>query len=156
MIGVVIWSSEQSQRVILWCEDSGALAYARGAQAFVAQSSGFPAVGDVVAFLVEQEALATPGIEGSTRHARAVRVIERGAFPDVAAILHEAATASSVTPAPDPAPAALGPIPTRHHPTGPMPRQVHAAAKPEIAICGTGPRGSQSGPRRHLRLAAAG
>lgn len=155
MIGVVIWSSEQSQRVILWCEDSGALAYARGTQAYVAQNSGFPAVGDIVAFHVEQEALTGVGIEGVTRHASAVRVIERGVFPDVDAVLHEAATGSSAAPAAGRAhtmlaPLASGPLPGR------LPRPTHVPPQPEVKQPSSATRPQQGSPRRHLRLAATG
>lgn len=143
MIGVVIWSCEQSQRVILWCEDSGDLAYARGPQAYVAQSGGFPGVGDVVAFLVEAEALETPGLGGVTRHARAVRVVERGAFPGVDAMLRDTAAAQSQTPTPVPTPA--------------MPAPVLVASRPEIAATNAGAGSAGRSPRQsNLRLAATG
>lgn len=93
MIGVVIWSCAQSHRVILWCDDGGPLAYVRGEAGFVAPLRGFPAVGDVVAFNVEADqmgdAVACTG-EG-IRHARAVRVVERGSFPGIDEMLKEAA-----------------------------------------------------------------
>lgn len=145
MIGVVIWSCEQSQRVILWCEDNGPLAYARGAAAYVAQPGAFPAVGDAVVFVMETVAAAPGAAEAgaeagiATRHARAVRVVERGAFPGIDALLRETAAAQTGA-----APAAA-PILPAPQPAAPRPAGLQAAVK-------AGP--GAAGP--NLRLAATG
>lgn len=99
MIGFVIWSCAQSERVILWCDDNGPLAYARGARAFVGTGPAFPAVGDCVAFEFSTEEArheAAPEI----RHANAVRVVERARFPGVDRMLKEAALAPATRRAP--------------------------------------------------------
>lgn len=82
MNGVVLWSCEESQRVIVWCEDHGQLAYARGAENFV-RGGAFPGVGDLIAFDLRTVA--------GVRQCRAVRIVMRDSFPDIARTLKGAA-----------------------------------------------------------------
>ena len=66
MIGVIMWSSEDKAKAVIWCEDHAALAYLQGTENLTGSSS-WPAVGD----LVELECDTVNGM----RYARSVNVI---------------------------------------------------------------------------------
>lgn len=95
MFAAVIWSCARRQSVILWCEDNGPLAFARGLHAFSAPLAGLPEVGDLVACLVEAPLLGgcAAVLAGASRRAHSVRLIERASFPAVDDVLRGAAAA---------------------------------------------------------------
>lgn len=105
MNGAVIWSCASSRRVLVWCEDGGALAYARGNEAFAGQR--FPEVGDLVTL---RPGGAVKGLAaGTLRHAYAVRVVERGHFAGLDGALAGTARAAD-------RPQHAGAMPARQHP----------------------------------------
>ena len=66
MIGVVVWSSEDRQKAVIWCEDHGALAYLQG-RADLAGDQMWPDAGDLLE--LESETI------GALRHARNVSIL---------------------------------------------------------------------------------
>ncbi len=86
MIGVVVWSSVERQKAVIWCEDQGALAYLHGAENMLA-GSGWPMAGDLVELASETR--------GDMRYARDVTLVNRQHFVDLPTILKQE------TPSPD-------------------------------------------------------
>jgi hypothetical protein len=80
MRGVVIWHCETTRRAVVWCDDSGDLAYAgdRSAWAVPAQKV---AIGDYVAFDLRPL--------NSMRSCANMRLIEKGHAPELAGILND-------------------------------------------------------------------
>ncbi|MDO5643655.1 MAG: hypothetical protein Q4G26_14880 [Paracoccus sp. (in: a-proteobacteria)] len=74
MIGVVIWSSEESQKAVIWCEDQGPLAYLRGHDC-LSDGADWPVPGDLLRIECE--------IIGNLRHARSVSVIAPKVCPQL-------------------------------------------------------------------------
>ena len=74
MIGVVIWSSECSQKAVIWCEDQGPLAYLRGGDC-LAGDAEWPVPGDLLRLECETV--------GNLRHARSVSVIASNVCPNI-------------------------------------------------------------------------
>ena len=66
MIGVVVWSSEDRQKAVIWCEDHGALAYLQGRADLVGDQM-WPDAGDLLE--LESETI------GALRHARNVSIL---------------------------------------------------------------------------------
>lgn len=78
MRGVIIWHCETTDRAVVWCDDSGDLAYAGGKQAW-ANPGRSVAIGDYVAFELQPQA--------GTRSCKNLRLIEQGIAPELAGIL---------------------------------------------------------------------
>ena len=74
MIGVVIWSSEASQKAVIWCEDQGPLAYLRGCDGLLEQID-WPVPGDLLRLECETV--------GNLRHAHSVSIIAPKACPQL-------------------------------------------------------------------------
>lgn len=89
MRGVIIWHCLETRRAVVWCDDSGELAYASDAAAW-APLAPRVAIGDYVAFDLDPSSAA--------RSCRNLRLIESGLAPELAGILHRMR--------PSPAPAA--------------------------------------------------
>lgn len=81
MIGVVVWSSIERQKAVIWCEDQGALAYLHGQENLVA-GCAWPDAGDLLE--LESETV------GELRLARAVTTLNRQHCADLPAMLKEA------------------------------------------------------------------
>lgn len=79
MRGVVIWQCSETRRAVVWCDDSGELAYASDASAW-APLAPRVAIGDYVAFDLDPSSAA--------RSCRNLRLIESGLAPELAGILH--------------------------------------------------------------------
>ena len=147
MNGVVLWSCRRSWRAIVWCEDHAALAYVRGEESFVS-GSGFPGEGDLIAFELNTV--------DRVRYARAVRLVERDAFPDLVRSLTAAAAAQNEAPAVAPVPVPVAaPARAPVAAVGParVPRLVAVCDAPERRAAPAAPAASRRAP---LRLAAVG
>ncbi len=88
--GVVIWYSRLDFKALIWCEDSGALAFATGPTSWRNPMIDI-AVGDCVAFEVEQA--------GRERKCRDVHLVAEQLAPDLSLAL-QAGAARSLAPAP--------------------------------------------------------
>jgi hypothetical protein len=103
MRGVIIWHCKTTERAVVWCDDSGELAYAGGEQSW-ANPGTRVAIGDYVAFELQPFSAA--------RSCKNMRLIEQGMAPELAGILSNmrngpvAATARSESPVPAPRPTA--------------------------------------------------
>lgn len=86
MRGVIIWHCQNTLRAVVWCDDSGQLAYASDAMAW-ANPKQQVAIGDYVAFDLRASATA--------RNCANLRLIEQGHAPDLVDVLYrgEAPTA---------------------------------------------------------------
>ncbi|WP_198590300.1 hypothetical protein [Paracoccus zhejiangensis] len=82
MIGVVVWSSAERQKAVIWCDDHGALAYLQGPEHLIGQGE-WPCAGDLVS--LEFETI------GDLRHARAVSIIGPQHFPGLPDVLRDVA-----------------------------------------------------------------
>jgi len=78
MIGVVIWSSEETRKAVIWCEDQGPLAYLGGGEGVIADLD-WPVPGDLLRLECETV--------GNLRHATSVSVIAARACPQLPAAL---------------------------------------------------------------------
>jgi hypothetical protein len=80
MRGVVIWHCQDTRRAVVWCDDSGELAYASDGRAW---SNPFQSVsiGDYVAFDLRPTS--------ASRTCSNLRLIESGHAPELAGILHK-------------------------------------------------------------------
>lgn len=72
MIGVVVWSSQDREKAVIWCDDHGALAYLSGADN-LASPEKWPGAGDLVSLETE--------MIGCLRHARKVSMLEENGCP---------------------------------------------------------------------------
>jgi hypothetical protein len=79
MRGVIIWHCQNTRRAVVWCDDSGELAYANGGRAWLNPGQSV-SIGDYVAFDLR------PSV--SARSCTNLRLIESGHAPDLAGILH--------------------------------------------------------------------
>lgn len=84
MIGVVVWSSLERQKAVIWCDDHGALAYLHGADELT-NGSSWPDAGDLLE--LDYETI------GDLRHARRVTVINPGHCPGLPQVLRDSASA---------------------------------------------------------------
>ena len=80
MIGVVLWSNEERQKAVIWCEDHQALAYLDRVED-LREVSVWPGIGDLVE--LESETV------GSLRRARQVSRLDDRACPQIPAMLKE-------------------------------------------------------------------
>lgn len=85
MIGVVVWSSADKEKAVIWCEDHAALAYLQGREN-LANPGFWPQPGDLVE--LESE------IVGPLRNARRVSLLSEQEYAHLPGILR-----SSVPPA---------------------------------------------------------
>lgn len=74
MIGVVVWSSQDREKAVIWCDDHGALAYLSG-YPNLTDSAKWPGAGDLVSLEAE--------MIGCLRHARNVSLIEENCCPSL-------------------------------------------------------------------------
>ncbi|WP_185968473.1 hypothetical protein [Paracoccus sp. M683] len=89
MIGVVVWSSAERQKAVIWCEDQGALAYLHGSQ-HLAQGADWPAAGDLLELECETV--------GDLRHARAVSMLNSEHCVDLPLMLKQRAAVAEEPP----------------------------------------------------------
>lgn len=54
MIGVILWSSAEQQRAVVWCENNGGLAYMESSEDFL--DDGWPDCGEIVRLEEERAA----------------------------------------------------------------------------------------------------
>lgn len=87
MYGVVLWSDEQEQKAVIWCEDHGDLAFYRNTDGTNACDLD---AGDWVCFDMT--------MESSQRFAHNPRLIHEGVYPELADAL-SAASPKNVAPA---------------------------------------------------------
>ncbi len=80
MRGVIIWHCQNTRRAVVWCDDSGELAYASDAMAW-ANPTQQVAIGDYVAFDLRSSAAA--------RNCANLRLIEHGHAPDLVDVLYQ-------------------------------------------------------------------
>ncbi|MCQ0971172.1 hypothetical protein MLD63_12140 [Paracoccus sp. TK19116] len=78
MIGVVLWSNEERQKAVIWCEDHQALAYLDGTDDLT-EGTVWPTIGDILE--LESETI------GNLRRARRVSRLEDCTCPQIPAIL---------------------------------------------------------------------
>ena len=81
MIGVVLWSSIERQKAVIWCEDHGALAYLHGQENLLA-GCAWPDAGDLIE--LESETV------GELRMAHAVTTLNCQHCVDLPALLKDA------------------------------------------------------------------
>ncbi|TBN36549.1 hypothetical protein EYE42_15380 [Paracoccus subflavus] len=77
MIGVIVWSSADREKAVIWCEDHAALAYLQGRENLT-NPANWPQPGDLVELDSE--------MAGQLRHARRVALIserEYAHLPDL-------------------------------------------------------------------------
>lgn len=82
MIGVVVWSSEDREKAVIWCEDHAALAYLQGREN-LAHDGCWPQPGDLVELDSE--------IVGPLRHARRVTMLSEQEFAHLPGLLRNSA-----------------------------------------------------------------
>lgn len=78
MIGVVVWSSVDKEKAVIWCEDHAALAYLQGRE-HLANPEFWPRPGDLVE--LESE------IIGALRNARRVSLLSEQEYADLPGML---------------------------------------------------------------------
>lgn len=78
MIGVVVWSKQERQKAVIWCEDHAALAYLQGNENLLDRGR-WPSVGDLLE-------LDSEDIDG-LRHARNVHLITEDRCADLPDLL---------------------------------------------------------------------
>lgn len=78
MIGVVVWSSAEREKAVIWCEDHAALAYLQGREN-LANAACWPQPGDLVE--LESE------IVGALRNARRVAMLSEQEFAHLPGML---------------------------------------------------------------------
>ncbi len=78
MIGVVVWSSAEREKAVIWCEDHAALAYLQGRENLMRESF-WPQPGDLVELETE--------VMGDLRHARRVAMLSEQEFADLPVLL---------------------------------------------------------------------
>lgn len=85
MIGVVVWSSRQREKAVIWCEDQGALAYLQGRDALLNQNF-WPEPGDLLELDSE--------VIGNLRHARRVSLLSEKSCTQLPAALRQSVEAA--------------------------------------------------------------
>lgn len=83
MIGVVVWSSVEKEKAVIWCEDHAALAYLQGSEN-LSGTANWPQPGDLVE--LESEVI------GPLRHARRVTLLSEQEYAPLPGILRAKAT----------------------------------------------------------------
>lgn len=84
MIGVIVWSSADREKAVIWCEDHAALAYLQGREN-LSNPATWPQPGDLVE--LDSETV------GQLRHARRVTLISEREFAHLPELLRNAAPA---------------------------------------------------------------
>lgn len=82
MIGVVVWSSAERQKAVIWCEDQGALAYLQGSDMLTA-GTAWPVAGDLLE--LDSETV------GDLRYARSVSMLNHQHCVELPDLLKESA-----------------------------------------------------------------
>lgn len=82
MIGVVVWSSAEREKAVIWCEDHAALAYLQGRENLT-NAACWPQPGDLVE--LESE------IVGALRNARRVAMLSEQEFAHLPGMLRASA-----------------------------------------------------------------
>ncbi|MBK4217065.1 hypothetical protein JJJ17_14120 [Paracoccus caeni] len=85
MIGVIVWSSEDREKAVIWCEDHASLAYLQG-RSSLTDPQTWPGPGDLVE--LESE------IVGALRYARHVAMVSENGRPDLGEMLKAQPVAS--------------------------------------------------------------
>lgn len=80
MIGVVVWSSLERQKAVIWCDDHGALAYLQGPD-HLSDGCPWPEAGDLLELDCETI--------GDLRHARKVALINPGHCPGLPQVMRD-------------------------------------------------------------------
>lgn len=124
MIGVVVWSSSEREKAVIWCEDHASLAYLQGRVDF-AEAADWPEPGDLVELNSE--------IVGKLRFARQVRVLQDRACPDLPDMLNRAAETSAADQA-QPKECHLRVV-SRQEDVGPSRRASAAQGAPVRSLC---------------------
>ena len=115
MIGVVVWSSADREKAVIWCEDQGALAYLQGRENLSADELLWPEAGDLLELETE--------LVGPLRHARKVMLISEKHCPQLPAMLR-----GETTPRPAPRSAAQPHLRlVASQATAPLPAEVRPA-----------------------------
>ena len=83
MIGVVVWSSADKEKAVIWCEDHAALAYLQGRENLTSPV-WWPQPGDLVELDSE--------IIGALRNARRVSLLSEQEYADLPGMLRASAT----------------------------------------------------------------
>lgn len=89
MIGVVVWSSAEREKAVIWCEDHAALAYLQGRENLV-RTANWPQPGDLVE--LESE------VVGLLRNARRVTMLSEQEFPDLPSLLRTSTAPATAEP----------------------------------------------------------
>lgn len=84
MIGVIVWSSADREKAVIWCEDHAALAYLQGRENLT-NPANWPQPGDLVELDSE--------MAGQLRHARRVALISERECAQLPDMLRNAAPA---------------------------------------------------------------
>lgn len=84
MLGVVVWANLEQETMVVWCEDHGQIAYARGLDCLLqgaghSPSQAWPAAGDLVAIRTH--------MAGGLRRITSLRMIEKEWRPDLPGLL---------------------------------------------------------------------
>jgi hypothetical protein len=79
MRGVIIWHCQNTRRAVVWCDDSGELAYASGGKSWINPFQRI-AIGDYVAFELQPSS--------TSRSCVNLRLLEQGLAPELAGELH--------------------------------------------------------------------
>ena len=78
MIGVIVWSSEEREKAVIWCEDHASLAYLQGRDN-LQNKAVWPGPGDLVELECE--------VTSTLRHARHVSMVSEQGCPGLPAML---------------------------------------------------------------------
>ena len=84
MIGVVVWSSADREKAVIWCEDHAALAYLQGRENLT-NAAHWPQPGDLVE--LESE------VVGALRNARRVTMLSEQEFAHLPGLLRSSTPA---------------------------------------------------------------
>ena len=114
MIGVVVWSSAEREKAVIWCEDHASLAYLQGREN-LSHEARWPQPGDLVE--LESE------IIGALRNARRVTMLSEQEFAHLPAMLR-----ASTAPA-EPYLRVVSSNPEPREPLAPKPELRAAAAR---------------------------
>lgn len=91
IVGVVLWSSEEKQKAVIWCEDHAALAYLKDASDLAASLPG-SWLEPVDMVRLESETV------NSLRHARRVELVQAGYYPNLPELVMGTDDNSTVVP----------------------------------------------------------
>lgn len=89
MLGVIVWSNENREKAVIWCEDQASLAYLQGRDNLLDREL-WPVTGDLVE--LESE------IINNLRHARHVSLVSEGGCMQLPAMLKSSVMAAAQEP----------------------------------------------------------